>query len=185
VKHRDDSLLSERLVLRRLTPDDLELVHRLNSDEKVMRYAGGTKDRVQTEAMLKGRILEYYEEHPGLGVWATLKRQNREIIGLHLLNHIQGESFIQVGYLLFPDHWGQGYATEMSIAVLRYGFTELKLPQIVAITDLANVESQHVLQKAGLHRKGERSFAHPAYAAQGALAWFERGAESWLSEHER
>src|SRR5207244_52271 len=104
-------------------------------------------------------------------------------IGLHLLNHIQGESFIQVGYLLFPEYWGKGYATEMARAVVRYGYTELKLPQIVAITDLGNTDSQRVLLKIGLHRKGERALPHPAYAKGGPLAWFERDAADWLAEN--
>jgi hypothetical protein len=39
-----------------------------------------------------------------------------------------------------------------------------------------------VLQKIGLHRRGERSFPHPAYASQGPLAWFERDAQDWLTE---
>ena len=41
--------------------------------------------------------------------------------------------------------------------------------------------SQRVLLKAGLHRNGERAFAHPAYAPQGPLAWFERDAGEWLA----
>lgn len=50
----------------------------------------------------------------------------------------------------------------MCRAVLRYGFAELKLPQIVVITDRDNVDWQHVLHKAGLHRNGERALPHPA-----------------------
>ena len=178
-----DSLVTRRLALRRFTLDDLELLDRLNSDPQVMRYIGGPIDRAKTEAMLKVRILEYYAEHPGLGMWATLERSSGACVGVHLLNHIQGESFIQVGYVLFPQHWGRGYATEMSLALLRYGFAELGLPQIVGITDLPNLESQRVLLKAGLRRNGERAFSHPAYAAQGPLAWFERDAEGWLADH--
>ena len=174
---------TERLALRRFTPDDLDLLDRMNSDAEVMRHVGGVKDRAKTEEMLKTRILAYYEEHPGLGVWATLDRANGTCVGMHLLNHIQGEAFIQVGYVLLRPYWGRGYATEMSIALLRYGFEELGLAQIVGITDLPNLASQHVLGKAGLHRHGERAFAHPAYAASGPLAWFERDAADWLAEH--
>lgn len=181
VKNANDSLATQRLRLRRFTPADLELLLRLNQDERVMRYAGGVKSRKQTEELLAGRILQYYEEHAGLGVWATLERESGACVGMHLLNHIHGESFIQVGYLLYPEYWGRGYATEMCRAVLRYGFTELKLPQIVAITDRANADSQHVLLKAGLHRNGERVLPHPAYAGSGPMAWFERDGESWLA----
>jgi len=177
-----DSLVSERLRLRRYTPEDLGLLLRMNGDERVMRYAGGVKTRQQTEELLENRILRYYDEHPGLGIWATIERASGAPIGMHLLNNIHGESYIQVGYLLYPEFWGRGYATEMARVVVRYGYTELKLPQITAITDLENVDSQHVLQKVGLHRHGERRFAHPAYAASGALAWFERDAADWLAE---
>ncbi len=183
MKDPHDALTTDRLTLRRFTLEEFDLLHRLQSDPEVMRYVGGTKTRAQTEAMLKTRILEYYERFPGLGTWATLERETGACIGIHLLNHIQGESYIQVGYVLFSQYWGRGYATEMSIAILRYGFRTLGLPEIFAITDRPNVASQRVLLKAGLERKGERSFAHPAYAASGPLAWFEARAEPWLTAH--
>lgn len=160
---------------------DLDLLDRLHSDAEVMRYVGGTKTRAQTEAILKKRILQYYEECPGLGMWATIERATGACIGTHLLNHIQGEQFIQVGFVLLSQYWGRGYATEMAIAVLRYGFAELELPEIFAITDLPNVDSQRVLLKSGLERRGERSFAHPAYAASGPFGWFEGNAARWLA----
>jgi ribosomal-protein-alanine N-acetyltransferase len=178
-----DGLGSARLLLRRFTMADLPLLTELNADPEVMRYVGGGQTPQQTRAMLESRILDYYQANPGLGVWATLLRDSGECIGFHLLNHIQGEEFIQVGYRLFPRHWGLGYATEMSVALLRYGYTQLQLPCIVAITDLHNRVSQQVLLKVGLHRHGERSFQHPAYASFGPLAWFERAARDWLSEH--
>lgn len=172
---------TERLSLRRYTMDDLDLQCALTSDPQVMRYVGGVKTREQTEELLRTRIIAYYDAYPGLGVWATLERATGACIGMHLLNHIQGESLIQVGYSLFPRYWGRGYATEMSIALLRYGFAHMKLAQITALTDLPNLASQRVLLKAGLHRHGERSFAHPRYA-DGPYAWFERDAADWLAE---
>ena len=175
--------VTERLSLRRFTPEDLELLCRLYADEEVARYVGGVKDRAKIQEMLDQRILAYYDLNPGLGVWATLERASGHCVGMHLLNHIQGESFIQVGYVLFREQWGRGYATEMSVALLRYGFEQLRLPQIVGITNLPNVVSQRVLLKAGLRRNGERAFAHPAYADQGLLAWFERDAADWLNEY--
>jgi len=121
--------------------------------------------------------------HPQTGArdaWATIERASRRCVGFHVLNHIQGEPDIQVGYALFADAWGQGYATEMARALLAYGFTRLDLPRIVAITNQGNVASQHVLLKAGLCRKGDRLLAHPAYAEQGPMAWFEADRADWL-----
>jgi RimJ/RimL family protein N-acetyltransferase len=170
-----------RLRLRRFTLDDLDLHHALMSDPDVTRFVGGVRTREETNEAFLSRILPYYEEHPGLGAWATIARESGECIGTHLLNYIQGETYIQVGYILFKPWWGRGYATEMATALLRYGFAQLRLPTINAITDLPNTASQHVLLKSGLRRNGERSFAHPRYAG-GVYAWFERDAADWLAE---
>jgi RimJ/RimL family protein N-acetyltransferase len=174
----DDILQTDRLWLRRYTRDDFELLWRLNRDERVMRYAGGVKTREGTETLLAERVLRYYDEHPGLGIWATFERASGEPVGMHLLNHMHGESYIQVGYLLYPEQWGKGYATEMARAVVDYGFAVCRLPQIVAITDRDNTASQHVLEKVGLRREGERRFAHPAYAS-GPLSWFVCDGSDW------
>ena len=181
MKAAPDTLLTPRLALRRFTSADLDLLDRHQSNPDVMRYAGGTRARAETEVLLKERILAYYDQYPGMGIWATIERSSGACIGLHLLNHIRGESIVQIGYLLFPEYWGRGYATEMSIRLLRYGFGDMSIERIAGITDLANVESQRVLVKAGLVRDGERTFAHPSYGGQ-ALAWFERDAASWLAE---
>ena len=178
-----DGLATARLRLRRFTLDDLPLLVELNADERVMRHLGGVQTQEQTRALLDSRILAYYEANPGLGIWATMLRGSGACIGFHMLNNIQGESLIQVGYRLFPRYWGQGYATEMSMALLRYGYTQLGLNSLSAIAEPANSASRHVLLKAGLHERGERSFPHPAYAKVPAFVYFERAAQDWLNEH--
>jgi len=180
MKNPADIIETERLALRRFTRDDLPWLTELNADPEVMRYIDGPMSPEATKDMLEGRILRYYDEHPGLGMWVTVERGSGRIVGSHLLNHIRGEAPIQVGYRLFKSAWGKGYATEMSVALLEYGFTQLKLPTIVAITDLDNTGSQQVLLKSGLHRNGERRFA--AYSNGAPLAWFERAAADWLAE---
>ena len=176
-------LRTERLALRRFTPDDLDWLAALYSDADVTRYLGGVKDRRQAEALLNTRILEYYDEHPGLGIWMTVERATGARVGFHLLNHIRGESIVQVGYTLTKEAWGRGFATEMAAALLRYGFRDLGLPRIAGMASLQNLASQRVLTKIGLQRRGERAFPHPDYASEGPMAWFEREAADWLAAH--
>jgi ribosomal-protein-alanine N-acetyltransferase len=57
---------------------------------------------------------------------------------------------IEVGYLFAADCWGKAYATEAARAALDYGFTELDLDRIVAITRPENLASQRVLEKIGM-----------------------------------
>jgi [ribosomal protein S5]-alanine N-acetyltransferase len=175
-------LTTERLALRRFAPADLDWLADLYSDHDVTRYLGGVKDRANAKDFLDTRILQYYDAHPGLGVWMTVDRASGVRLGFHLLNHIRGERIIQIGFALAKPAWGQGFGTEMASAVLRYGFVDLKLPLITGMASLQNHASQRVLLKIGLERRGERAFPHPDYVSEGAMAWFEREAAEWLAE---
>lgn len=175
-------LHTARLSLRRFVPGDLDWLCELYADADVTRYLGGVKDRAGVEELFKARILDYYDANPGLGVWMTVERATGDRVGFHLLNNIQGETILQVGYALAKPAWGKGYATEMAEAVMRYGFTDLRLPHLVGMASLGNVASHRVLEKIGLRRHGERAFPHPAYAAEGPMAWFERDRDDWLAE---
>lgn len=175
-------LTTDRLALRRFTESDFDWLAELYGDADVTRYLGGVKSRAEARAFFDARILHYYDEHPGLGMWPTVDRATGVPVGFHVLNHIRGESIIQVGFSLVKSAWGLGYATEMAAAVLRYGFDNLKLPSIAAMANRENHASQRVLLKIGLERRGERAFAHPDYASAGPMAWFERDAEAWRTE---
>ncbi|HEX4895312.1 MAG TPA: GNAT family N-acetyltransferase [Solimonas sp.] len=168
-------LESERLYLRPYTWDDLGELRRLNSDPEVMRYLGGVESEDATRAMLRDRILAYYDANPGLGVWATHRKADHAHLGFHLLNQVREGNEIQVGYRLYPEHWGQGYATEMARALLRYGFEERQLPEIVAMADVGNTASRHVLEKIGLvwYRQ------HPYVGLD--CHWYRTSREAWLA----
>jgi ribosomal-protein-alanine N-acetyltransferase len=176
-------LTTHRLGLRRFRTTDLDWLASLYADPDVTRFLGGAKTEAQVRVMLTTRILDYYYVHPGLGIWMTIERDTCAPVGFHLINNIQGESIIQIGFGLARAAWGRGFATEMASALLRYAFVDLELDYLTGMASLANVSSQHVLQKIGLHRDGERSFPHPSYRAQGPLAWFERTAADWKAEH--
>jgi RimJ/RimL family protein N-acetyltransferase len=175
-------LETPRLLLRRFTVDDREWLGDLYADPEVTRYLGGIQSPDAVDRMLRNRILDYYDAHPGLGIWMTVEKDSGRRAGFHLLNNIQGESIIQVGFALSKWAWGRGYGTEMATAVLRHGFVTVGLENIAGMASLGNLASQRVLEKIGLERRGERAFPHPAYASEGPMAWFERNAVDWLAE---
>lgn len=174
-------LLTERLALRRFTPDDADWFARLYADPEITRFLGGPKTRQQADNLLLTRAIDYYDVHPGLGLWVTTERSSGDRVGFHLLNNVEGETVIQVGYVLVESAWGKGFATEMAEALLRHGFVDLGLPAISGMASLDHVASHRVLEKIGLERRGERAFRHPMYAKAGPLAWFEREADAWLA----
>lgn len=174
-------LATGRLALRRMRPDDLDWYAALYADPEVTRFLGGVRTRTQAEEMFRERVCGYYADHPGLGIWMTTERATGVPVGFHLLNNIQGDVIIQLGYALLKPAWGRGYATEMSLPLVHYAFTALGLRRMAGITSPGHTASLRVLEKAGLERRGERTFA--AYADAGPLAWFEIERDVWLARH--
>jgi RimJ/RimL family protein N-acetyltransferase len=62
---------------------------------------------------------------------------------------------MEIGYALYPEWWGRGFATEMARGLVRMGFGELGCRSLVAITRPDNLGSRHVLEKAGLQYEGD------------------------------
>ena len=60
----------------------------------------------------------------------------------------------ELGYWLGVAYWGNGYATEAAIAVVRYGFEQLKLNRIFATYFTHNPASGNVLRKIGMKHEG-------------------------------
>lgn len=72
-------------------------------------------------------------------------------VSLHWIDnpHRQGE----VGFIVHPDHQGQGYATEGAGALLAIGFDIVGLHRIVGRLEARNVPSAHVLERLGMRRE--------------------------------
>ena len=68
---------------------------------------------------------------------------------------------VEIGYRLSRQHWGKGFATEAGREALRFGFEELKWPEVVSFTAKLNVPSQAVMQRLGMPNANE-DFDHPA-----------------------
>lgn len=72
-------------------------------------------------------------------------------IGLHPENQHQRA---ELGYWIGVPFWGNGYATEAALAVVRYGFEVLKFNRIFAAHFAGNDASGRVLQKVGMQYEG-------------------------------
>ena len=59
-----------------------------------------------------------------------------------------------IGYELAPEHWGEGYATEAALAIVSFGFRELKLHRVSSWCIADNAASARVLEKARLRLEG-------------------------------
>jgi RimJ/RimL family protein N-acetyltransferase len=146
-------LRTERLVMRRFTRDDVDLLVELDSDPAVTRYVGLTEPT--TPAVVEGRILPtflgWYEKHPAHGYWATHETATGAFIGwFHYRPTKSAPHELELGYRLRRDAWGKGFATEGSRALIAHAFDVLHDPRVVAHAFRANRASTRVMEKVGM-----------------------------------
>ncbi len=154
---------TERLLLRRLRPEDLDAWYEMDSDAEVHRYLGKSPitDLQQLKDVLANVQQQYIDN--GIGRWAMLDKNTNTFLGwagLKLMKEpTQGhEEYYDLGYRLLRKHWGKGYATEAAKAWVNYGFEEMNLSEICGRADIGNAASRHVLEKAGLEYIDDRDF---------------------------
>jgi RimJ/RimL family protein N-acetyltransferase len=57
---------------------------------------------------------------------------------------------VEVSWKLAREHWGHGYATEAASEALRFGFEQIGLEEIVAMTAPENERSRRVMERLGM-----------------------------------
>jgi len=147
-------LQTERLLVRELVESDAEAFHAFNSDPEVMRHTGEPLSRSVDEARQRLRAYPDYREH-GYGRWGLERLADGRVVGFNGLKYLPELGETDLGYRLCRDVWGQGLATESSLAIVRHGFEVLGLERIIALVLEANVASIRVLEKVGMRRDGD------------------------------
>src|SRR6202521_4082986 len=76
-------LETDRLVLRRFTEADADLLVELDSDPEVMRFitGGRTTPREEIENDFLPAFLSYYQRFDGYGFWAAIEKASGAFIG--------------------------------------------------------------------------------------------------------
>ena len=150
----DAFLETERLVLRRFTPDDADLLIELDSDPDVMRFLNGGRptppERIREEIL--PRLIGHYDRWPDYGMFAAFTKDGGEFVGWFALRPNEGDpdDEPELGYRLRKAAWGRGYATEGSIALVHKAFTDFGARRVYAETMTVNMGSRGVMEKAGL-----------------------------------
>ena len=172
---------TDRLVLRRFTGNDRELLVELDGDPAVMRYLTGGRitPRLRVETAMLPAILRDYDRHPGFGAFATHTRADGEFIGWCMLVPEDGgrPGEAELGYRLRKAAWGKGYAAEGSRALIELGFTRRGLTRIFAETMAVNTRSRRVMEKVGL--RYELTYFPPFAPIEG----FEHGEVRYVLDH--
>lgn len=139
-----------RLTLREFLGSDLESVMAYSGDARVTRYLFfGPRDEQASLDHLNG-ILDSQTERPRTRYELAVEHTDTgRIIGACDLSMIERD-VLDLGYMLEHGSWGQGYATEIALALIDAAFFDLGAERVISTVDIHNQASIRVQEKAGL-----------------------------------
>lgn len=143
------TLKTERLTVRPWQTKDRPALERMVRDPEMMRYVtqGRTWSDDAVDEMLE-RQSRHLERH-GVCFGAAELGDTGEVIGLVGLQQLDDGEF-ELGWWIWKDFWGQGFATEAARAFVDHARDVMGLETLVAVIDPPNAASKAVAEKLGL-----------------------------------
>jgi RimJ/RimL family protein N-acetyltransferase len=154
-------LATRRLLLVPFSDDHLEGLHALNADPEVMRYLTGRPEtREETQAVI-ARVKQRWAT-AGYSWWTFIERDSGEVVGAGALQNLRHDMTaepdpacpLEIGWRLRRDRWKQGLASEAARAMAHHAFDGLKVDELYAVCDPANLASARVMQRLGMQDVG-------------------------------
>lgn len=144
------------IYLTEMTEDYLLDIHAYASIQEASKYQPwGPNNLSDTKAYLEEILAENKKEKRSRLVFAVIEKENNKMIGAGELFHIDfSNKNGEIGYIIHPEFWGKGIATQVANILIDLGFKELKLNRIYATCDARNSASEKVLKKIGMKQEG-------------------------------
>jgi RimJ/RimL family protein N-acetyltransferase len=177
---------TKHICLRRLIPDDVQLLCRLNNDEGVMTYLDHEPPSVEKVSFEVQYLIDYYTRWPKFGRWIAESLKG-EFLGWFSLAGSEQEmpATLELGYRLRRQYWGMGLATEGTRLLLEYAFSDnLMVERVIGTTMFINEGSRHVMEKCGMrHAKTfHLSFEDPLPGSEHGEVLYEITREEWKKQ---
>lgn len=144
---------TERLVIRRFGPGDLDDFQSYNADPVVRRYMKGEPMSAEraavylaAQAVLAWDTLDQWH---GYALWHRADERVIGDVGVWRSAKPERAGTGDVGYQLHPGYHGQGYAYEAMTAFLPYVFD--RISRVTAACHPDNVASWRLMRRLGMH----------------------------------
>lgn len=138
-----------------MTLKDLPELFQLRSDQVVMKYIDRKPaDNIEDAKTFLKIIDSALEEGDGIAWGIFLKSGPEKLVGNVSFWRLVKEHYrAEIGYMLLPQYWGNGYITETLRTILKFGFEEMNLHTVEARINPGNAASRKVLLSAGFEKE--------------------------------
>jgi [ribosomal protein S5]-alanine N-acetyltransferase len=141
-----------RLSCERLVLEHANELSGLMLDSRVLRTLW-PREEPPTEADVISSVaskVDHWNRY-GFGLWLVRDRRTGAMVGRGGLQYTYavGLNEVEAAWVIAPDRWGQGLATELAQTAVEAAFETLELPELVALTLPDNLASRRVMEKTG------------------------------------
>jgi len=143
-------IVTERLILSQLQPEDAPFILELVNEPDWLKYIGdrGVRNLDDARGYIERGPQDMYTRL-GYGLYRVELKSDGTAIGLCGLIKRDTLPEVDIGFAFLERHRGQGYAREAAAATLAYARTTLGLRRVLAITSPGNGRSIQLLEKLG------------------------------------
>lgn len=144
---------TEHLTVRETTESDVDVFAEKYKDPLIAKYMEPLYD-VENE---KKYVREYREKMYGcqeFGIWTLIETKTGNIVGRGGLNFRSGFDNVEIGFVIWSEYRGLGYATEAIESFVSFA-KEKELGSVNALVVPGNIPSERVLGKTGFKYVGE------------------------------
>lgn len=140
--------------LREFRLEDWEAVHRYASIDDVCKYQPWGPNTVADSKAYVDDIIRDSKKNPRTR-FAYAITESSNVIGACEVNIRSSQNRAgEISYIVNPEWWGRGIATEVAKMLLLFSFRDLELHRVSATCDERNSSSRRVLEKIGMTREG-------------------------------
>ncbi|MBU5437277.1 GNAT family N-acetyltransferase [Tissierella sp. MSJ-40] len=148
-------LQSNRILLKPITKEDLEFLYKVESHPLVYKYE--SSDVPSKEDVFKDyqEAIEFMSEKPKESLACVIYLAESGIPIGEVDIHLNWEEIREweIGYIMHPDYWGKGYATEAVKLLIDYAFEKLNAHKIVAFCNAKNINSFALMKRIGMKKE--------------------------------
>jgi RimJ/RimL family protein N-acetyltransferase len=152
---------TERLEFRLLKKSDFETWLPLFDNKDVARFLAldETKSKRELCEFWFEKVFNRYDNDLG-GMNVLIEKSTGNFIGQCglLVQEIDGEKGLEVGYSILPNYWGKGYASEAAIKCKEFAFYHNFSDRIISVIHPDNIGSQKVAIRNGMSLMKETEF---------------------------
>jgi len=150
---------TERLIIRKFTNEDMDLILDINNDPECIKFNGWDSMSIERCKEVLDEWIDNYSSSSNSGAFCVENKVDKSKIGMAFIVKWKEMNQYEIGFRLRRIYWDKGYAKEITRGFIRYGENILGADAVIGEVYKTNERSRNVFKKLNfkesVHPEGE------------------------------